>query len=89
MWIILIVQALSGDTDEKRLAVAMARMVGDHLTGVEEALRQILPGIEAEDAAAQPIRTAVRWLRKVGNSQQFALTQARLAANYDGPQQPR
>jgi hypothetical protein len=54
-------------------------MNGDQLTGVEEALRQIAPKIEAE---SQPIRSAIQWLRKVGNYQQFALTQARLAATY-------
>ncbi len=78
----LIAQALNGDTDEKRLAVAMARMIGDQLTGVEQALRQIEPKIEAEDAESQPIRSAIQWLRKVRNYQQFTLTQARLAATY-------
>jgi hypothetical protein len=37
----------------------MARMIGDQLTGVEEALRQIAPKIEAEDAESQPIRSAI------------------------------
>jgi hypothetical protein len=34
---------MHGDTEEKRMAVAMARTLADHAYGVEEAMRRIFP----------------------------------------------
>ena len=64
------------------MAVALARTVADHAYGVEEAVRRLVPMMEADNAVQKPIYDAVRWLRKVGNSQQFALSQTRLAAEF-------
>jgi hypothetical protein len=38
--------------------------------------------MEEDNPAEHPIQDAIQWLRKVGNRQQFALLQARLAADF-------
>jgi hypothetical protein len=45
---------MHGDTEEKRMAVAMARTLTDHIYG-EEVVRRLLPRMEADDAAVNPI----------------------------------
>jgi hypothetical protein len=69
------------ENDESRLAVAMVKMVADHMHCLEEAVRRLVPRMEAEGDNT-PIRDAVQWLRRAGAEQQLCLTRARLAADF-------
>ncbi len=69
------------ENDESRLAVAMAKMVADHMHCLEEAVRRLVQRMEAEGDNT-PIRDAVQWLRRAGAEQQLCLTRARLVADF-------
>jgi hypothetical protein len=69
------------ENDESRLAVAMAKMVADHMHCLEKAVRWLVPRMEVE-VDNTPIRDAVQWLRRAGAEQQLCLTSARLEADF-------
>jgi hypothetical protein len=59
----------------------MAKMVANHMHCLEEAVRRLVPRLEAEGDNT-PIRDAVQWLHRAGAEQQLCLTRARLEADF-------